>query len=571
MGIALITLSALFYYHGFYISDNHKTIIHGTIIFNLSFFVIKYIFLFFVADNKKHYFRKHITERMFLLFFVVYFVILYSAGIRSEVLDYDVFQNYYVFILFFQLYLIVVSLLEWEKTSDFFAKMQITPPALMIISFLILITIGTLLLLMPRMTQEGISFVDAIFTSTSASCGAGLTVLNTGIDFTFRGQLIIMLLMQFGGISILAFSTFFTVFFASSRIGVKQQHLLKEFFSTSTITDSISMLREVVLATILIEVIGVTLFYFYWKSNGLIADNAENLFYSLFHAISSFTNSGFCLWDESFMNEAIVHSFFPQIVAMSLMIMGGLGFILLHDVFSPKNMKERRLHRWKRLSPSTKIVFYTTLVIIVVGSFAFYFLEREHSLANYSGIGASVFASVFQIINSGTAGFNNLDISSISVPALLLMMVIMFIGASPGSTGGGIKTTTAFVIFKSVAATIRGKNSIEFQKKTIPFEIVDKAFSIVVMSILIVIVSIFLLSLVEPDVPFLTLFFECVSAFSINGLSIGCTPELNEYGKIILTVNMFIGRVGTLSIAFALARRVKQTHHQYPNTYLMVG
>jgi Trk-type K+ transport system membrane component len=150
-------------------------------------------------------------------------------------------------------------------------------------------------------------------------------------------------------------------------------------------------------------------------------------------------------------------------------------------------------------------------------------------------------------------------------------MIIMFIGASPASTGGGIKTTTAFVIFKSVAATIRGKNSIEFHKKTIPFEIVDKAYSIVVMSILIILLSVFVLAIVEPHFTFITLLFESVSAFSICGLSMGITPELSDAGKLILILNMYIGRIGTLSIAFALARRIKQAKHQYPNTYFMVG
>ena len=421
------------------------------------------------------------------------------------------------------------------------------------------------------MTQHGISFVDALFTSTSASCVTGLTVLNTGSDFTFWGQFVIMLLMQFGGISILAFATFFAAFFASSKMGVKQQYLLKDYFSTSTITDSISLLREIVLATILIEAIGVLSLYFYWKSTGLFATNSENLFYSFFHAISAFTNGGFCLWDENFMHEALINSYFPKIVIIWLVIVGGLGFIFLHDVFSPMQLKERYHHKWKRLSPSTKIVYYTTLVIIIGGSVIFYIVERKFSLIHMKSFGESAFASFFQIVTSRSAGFNTIDIGTLSVPALLLVMIVMFIGASPGSTGGGIKTTTAFVIFKSVAATILGKEKIEFQKKTIPFEIVDKSYSIVVMSMLIILLSVFALSLVEPNFSFITLLFESISAFTICGLSMGCTPELSEAGKIILILNMYIGRIGTLSIAFALARRIKEAKHQYPNTYFMVG
>jgi len=459
-----------------------------------------------------------------------------------------------------------------EAASRFFSKLQLTPAGLMLLSFFILIALGTLLLLLPGMTYKEISLVDALFTSTSASCVTGLTVLGTGSDFTFWGQLVILSLMQIGGISILAFSTFFAAFFAASRIGIKQQHLLKDFFSTSTITDSISMLREILLATLLIEVIGVISLSIYWYSTGLFASNSENIFYSVFHAVSAFTNAGFCLWDESFMHEAVSNSYFPQIVIMFLIVTGGMGFIFLHDVFSPKQIKERHIHKWRRLSPSTKIVFYTTLVIIICGSIIFFFLEKKNTLSILGkNFGDSVFASVFQIVTSRSAGFNALEVSTFSVPALLLIMVVMFIGASPGSTGGGIKTSTAFVLFKSVAATIRGKNSIEFQKKTIPFEIVDKAYSIVLMSLLIIFISVFAFSMAEPQLPLLTSLFECVSSFSICGLSMGCTPELSNAGKLILIVNMYIGRIGTLSIAFALARRIKQAKHQYPNTYFMVG
>jgi potassium uptake TrkH family protein len=570
--IAFLTIASLFYYHGFYIPENHEKIIHGCIVGNLIFFVLKYLFLWFYADNRKQYFRKHLVEEILLVFFVVYyfFIILWSSGIENTYSD--LFQSYYVFMFFLQLYFLVVSSLELTQASKVLSKISITPPVIMMISFFILIILGTILLMMPRMTHEGISFTDALFTSTSASCVTGLTVLNTGSDFTFRGQIVIMLLMQFGGIRILVFATFFAAFFAASKMGIKQQHLLKDYFSTSTITDSISMLREIILATIFIETAGIISLYFYWNSIGLFANSYDTIFYSFFHSISAFTNAGFCLWDDSFMNAAIAHSYFPQSVVMVLIVMGGMGFIFLHDVFSPIQIKERHQHKWKRLTPSTKIVFYTTFVIIASGAVIFFFLEKNNSLSNScNGVGESVLASVFQIVTSRSAGFNSLNVSTFSVPALLLIMIVMFIGASPGSTGGGIKTTTAFVIFKSVFATIRGKNNIEFQKKTIPFEIVDKTYSIVVMSFIIILISVFTLAIVEPHLSFIELLFESVSAFSICGLSMGCTPELSEAGKLILVVNMYIGRIGTLSIAFALARRIKHARHQYPNTNFMVG
>ena len=201
----------------------------------------------------------------------------------------------------------------------------------------------------------------------------------------------------------------------------------------------------------------------------------------------------------------------------------------------------------------------------------FLFLEYHNSLTYTHGFGRKVAASLFQVVSTRSAGFNVVDLSHFALPTILMFVILMYIGASPGSTGGGIKVTTAYVIYKSVMATIRGKKKIEFGRRTIPFEIVDKSYSIVIMSLMVIILSLFILSMTEKELLFSDLLFETVSAFTTCGLSTGITDDLSWFGKLIIAIDMYIGRIGTLTIAFALSKRIKEAQHQYPNIYLMVG
>lgn len=221
--------------------------------------------------------------------------------------------------------------------------------------------------------------------------------------------------------------------------------------------------------------------------------------------------------------------------------------------------------------PGSQITLITTALLILFGTIIFFLVEYKHSLALKESWFSKAFAALFQIVTARTAGFNTINTHHLALPGIMILLLLMFIGASPGSTGGGIKTTTFFVLIKSVFATIRGKARIEFHKKTIPFEIVDKSYSIIIMSLIIIFVSTFILTLVEPEMPFHYLIFETISAFSTSGLSTGVIFDFNVAGKFILIVNMYIGRIGTLTLAFALSKRINSARHEYPSTYFMVG
>ncbi|MEG1555266.1 MAG: potassium transporter TrkG [Bacteroidales bacterium] len=566
---SVITIACIICYHGLYISYRFKNIIKLVVYCSLLFYILKYFLLIFYSLHKKAFIRKSWFEFLVICTLTLNFILYYVLQIDINILNLYNFEEYYI--LFIQFYFLIIVMIELAKVSTSLGKINVSPPTLMMLSFFILIALGALLLMMPRMTTNGISFIDALFTSTSASCVTGLNVLSTSGAFTFKGQVVIMILIQLGGMSILSFATFFTTFLSRSYVGLRYQYLVKDLLSTNKLSDSFMLLREIIIATAIIEAIGVMLLYMYWRTTGFFDSNGETFFYAIFHTISAFNNAGFALWDSSFMNMEISNSYFPQTIIMILVFLGGIGFVTLRDFFNPQFIRERKKYKWKSLMPGSKIVLLTTFLIIILGTIIFFSVEFNNSLTEKTTLFDKMFASCFQVISARTAGFNIVDINMISVPGMLLIMLVMFIGASPGSTGGGIKTTTFFVLIKSVFATIKGKKHIEFDKKNISFDLVDKAYSIVIMSAIIILLSTFTLSILEPEADLVNLLFESISAFSTCGLSTNCQADFGNAAKFILILNMYIGRIGTLTVAFALSKRAKESRHQYPDTYFMIG
>lgn len=567
--ISLITLISVFYYHGFHLSKQNILLVHVLIFGSLVFYVLKYLILLAYSVQWKVYIKENRLEAIILGIFIINFIVVRLFNLKIGFLYDPTFGGYYI--LFIQIYFLFISSIEIAQVSGFLTKFNMSPPGMMLLSFLSLILVGTALLSMPRMTTDGIRFIDALFTSTSACCVTGLSVINTGTDFTVRGQVVIMILVQIGGLSILSFASFFALFFSTSQKSLKQQYFYKDFLSAHKTSETSVMIRQIVISTLFIEATGVGLLFLNWKTTGAFETDGQALYYALFHTISAYNNAGFSLWSANLMDQIVLHSYFPQIIIMILIFLGGIGFFVLSDFFSPESIRERQKFKWKQLKPATKIVLQTSFIIIFLGTLLFFILEYNYSLSDKNSIAEKIVSSLFQTISARTAGFNIVNMSAIATPTLIVTMLIMFIGASPGSTAGGVKTTTAFVIFKSVIATIRGRKHIEFQKKIIPFELVDKSYSIVFMSIVIIFFSVFALTIFEPSISFVNLLFESTSAFATCGLSTGCTASLSDPSKGVLVFNMFVGRVGTLTFAYALSKRLKESQHIYPSTYFMVG
>ncbi len=567
--LAVMAIAGILYEHGFYLNPVQERWVTGIVTTAFVFYVVHFLVRSIFSSDYKQYFKDGKLDIILIVcilglyaFFAIYENTIDIANpVRFAHRRVIAFHLFY-FILFF---------IEIIKALAFVKKINLSPPMMMMASFFILIAIGTGLLMMPKMTTHGICFIDALFTATSASCVTGLAVLNTALDFTTSGQIVLMVLMQLGGMSILSFATFFISFLSHSFTGLRYQYMVKDMLSTDKLSDSFSFLREIIITIFVVEGIGMMMLYMYWQTTGIFNGRGETLYYALFHAISAFNNAGFCLWTDGLMDKNVINSYFPQVIIMILVFAGSIGFVVLRDFFAPEVIRERKRKRWKTLTMGTQIALLMSFIVIIVGSILYFFLEYDNTLAGKETLFDKIFCSVFQVTSGRTAGFNIVDINTISIPMLAVITLIIFIGASPGSTGGGIKTTTAFVILKSLFATIKGKQRIEFHRKTIPFSLVDKAYSIVIMSLVIIFISVVVLSIVEPMIPLKNIIFESTSAFTTCGLSTGCIGSFSIAGKAVLTVEMFIGRIGTLTFAYALSKRTKESRHEYPETYFMVG
>ncbi|MBO7445764.1 MAG: hypothetical protein J6T86_05080 [Bacteroidales bacterium] len=567
--ISLTTIACIICYHGLYISTYLKNVFRWVIFGSLLFYVVKYFLMLFYSLHRIEYLKRSWFEGIIIALLILQFFSYFIFNFDLRMISSINFENYYL--LFIQFYFLIIVLIEFTKVSGLMGRHKISPPVLMLLSFFMLILVGTVLLSMPRMTTNGISLIDALFTATSASCITGLTTVSTGTAFTIKGQIVIMILVQLGGMSILSFATFFSTFLSQSYVGLRYQYMVRDIMNTDQLSDTVSLVRSIVLTTFTIELVGAALLFTYWKTTGIFHSDGQNLFYSLFYAISAFNNGGFVLVDKSLLEMGVDNTYFPQIVMMALVFLGGIGFLTIRDFFSTRYIRQRNKYKWKKLMPQTQVVLLTTFALIIVGTILFFFIENKHALSGQGGLFDRMFVALFQIVTCRTSGFTVLDISSMHLSSVMIIILLMFIGGAPGSTGGGIKTTTLFVLVQSIKATVLGKKRLEHNHRTIPFSMVDRASTIVMMSLIFIFASCFLIAVVQPDVPLMDVMFETTSGFTTCGLSTGAPATWNWAAKLVLIFDMYIGRIGTLTIAFALTRQRKESQHQYPDMYIMVG
>lgn len=504
----------------------------------------------------KYFFDFHIVESVFHNF-AASSARKYVKGFMSLVLMYFVF-------------------IEFAKASTFLSNIKLQPATTFIFSFLLLITIGTGLLMMPNMTSEGTasSLMQAMFTSVSASCVTGLSVVDVSSFYSYKGHLVILFLMQLGGIGMISFASFFASFLKSG-VGIKQQLIIQDFLSSDSLFSAKGLLRQVIIMTLVIETITCIAIFFTWGNEIAFESVWQKIFYSVFHAVSAFCNAGFSLFPNGLFQDVLQHSHLLHVVIAFAIILGGIGFSSLQDILSPKNLRERIQKPWMDWKLSTKISIFTSLALILFGAICFMLLENNNQLKGMGKLEAIV-ASFFQSVTTRTAGFNTVDISRIGTSTLILFIFLMFIGASSGSTGGGIKTSTFIIILKSAFATIKGQREVNMGTRQINNELIFKAHSIFLFAATFNLVMIFLLSITEADLlvrhgGMLRLVFEQVSAFATVGLSTGITPELSETGKALIIISMFVGRIGTLTLALAISTRVSSRNYHYPTAHLMVG
>jgi trk system potassium uptake protein TrkH len=446
---------------------------------------------------------------------------------------------------------------------------RLTPDRLLLLSFGGLILLGTLALLIPGSTVgRPIQWDEALFTAASAVCVTGLIVLDTGRDFTLQGQLIILTLIQLGGLGILTFSSWLLLAMGR-RLSVHGSEAMFSAFTAQRRLDLRRLIGRVVVFTVVVEAVGCL---FLWVRFQWDLPPVEAFYQAFFHAISAFCNAGFSLNSDSLM--AYKSDLTVNVVVMGLIILGGLGFIVQAELF--ERVRKRNVR--PRLTLHTRLVLGVTLFLWLFGAVCFFVMERTNVLRDVSP-GTGVLASLFQSATCRTAGFNSVDTSQLAAPTLLFMLFLMFVGASPGSTGGGIKTTTFGILIMLVVGRLRGRRNVELMGRQIPSAQVSKALGVLVIGGVSFAAILFGLQITESihfgrawmRSHFLDYAFETVSALGTVGLSTGMTPLLSVPGRVIVVLAMFVGRLGPLTVAYSVIGERSGVRYEYPEENVMVG
>jgi len=431
-----------------------------------------------------------------------------------------------------------------------------------------MITVGTILLMMPFSTASGTwnDPIVALFTSTSAVCVTGLAVVDTGTYFSFWGQFFVLALVQIGGLGYMTATTFLLMLLGA-KFGLRDKIAIQQALDRTGMDDTAQLIRSIIATTMIFEITGIFLLLpVFVPDYGL----NQGLWLAIFHSINSWNNAGFSLFKDNFISYQ--SSILLTFVVSILIIFGGIGYQVILEMYLW--LRDRWLRKPERIifSLDFKVATSTTLILLVTGTIAFFFIElRNPATFGDLNLGNRLLAAWFQSVTTRTAGFNTIDIGQMTTAGLFLTIAFMFIGASPGGTGGGMKTTTLRILTSCTKAILQGKEQVLLYERKIPVTLILKAIGVVVGSVATVMISTILIALAEPELDFIKILFEAVSAFATVGLSTGITPSVSAAAKVILIVTMYVGRVGVLLLMAALLGNPRPTSVQYPEENLLVG
>ncbi|MDO6390293.1 potassium transporter TrkG [Pontibacter sp. BT731] len=572
--LTLVSVGLLVYAHGMLENPDAVQKVFYAIDGIFTVFVVIYLLRILYAFERVRFLKRTWFEGTLM---AIVFINLVGTYLLQLPLIYNLFESADILLsvelhrLAVSIYMLVLLLIELLETRVYFKVLQFKPTVVFLLSFVFLVLLGAGLLMMPNMiTSPGsMRFIDALFMATTTSCVTGLVVVDPGTYFTFSGQVVLLMLIQLGGLGILTFATFF-VLLMRQGMGIKQHLAMYEILESDSLFSTQNLLRKLVLMTFTIEGIGALIIFTTWDKDLEFVSLGSKIFYSIFHSVSAFCNAGISLYPEGLYTVPVRYSYALHLVIAALIILGGIGFPTIIDIMSPQSIRARMSAPWKNWRLLTRISVYTSVGLIVLGTVGFFLLEYFNTLAHLN-FGEAVITSFFQSVTTRTAGYNTVDISALTVPTLLMFVFLMFIGASPGSTGGGIKTTTFLIILLTVWTTIRGKRYVEIGKRTIPHAVSYKAFTVFAFAATLNLLFLFILTITDSQFDVMRLAIEQVSAFATVGLSTGITAGMSDAGKCVLILSMFIGRVGTLTLAVALSTRASTTAYKYPETQVPVG
>ncbi|GAB7386912.1 TrkH family potassium uptake protein [Bacillaceae bacterium] len=441
-------------------------------------------------------------------------------------------------------------------------RFRLNPPQMLAVGYLTLILLGALLLMLPVATRPGhrLHFIDALFEATSAVSVTGLVVVDTATTFTVFGQLVLLFLIQIGGLGYMTFGIFIAVLLGK-QIGLKERLMLQNALNQNSLRGLVRLVKWIVFSTLVIEMLGALVLWLRWSSE---MGWGAALYAGIFHAVSAFNNAGFDIMGDFRSLTGYVGDPVVNLVVTALIILGGIGFTVILDLTRKRGVRRLSLH--------SKIVLLSTLILNAAAILLLYLLEtgNPHTLGSLHGA-ERFWAAYFQGIAPRTAGFNTIDLSQMTNEGKTLIMALMFIGAAPGSTGGGIKITTFVLLLLTAWSVIANRDDINVLERRIAPNSIMRALTIFLISIAIIFLGFFLLNLTE-EASMEAILFETVSAFGTVGLTLGLTPHLTLWGKLIIIAVMYIGKLGTLTIAFALANRGKERSAlRYPEEKIMIG
>lgn len=462
--------------------------------------------------------------------------------------------------------------------AKFFSRQFFTPTRSISAGFLLVILLGTLLLLTPFATANGenIGFINALFISTSAVCVTGLSPIDIGSKFSFFGQFVVLVLMQIGGLGVMTFTTVFYYWFGN-KLPIADRLAIQETFQNLPAKQIRQLIFYIVSFTFLIEAIGTVLLFIHWTIKGEFASHTQTFWFALFHSVSAFTQGSFALFPNNLIN--FQKDFAVIFIITSLIFLGGLGFLValelkdfLLKTFFPKDKKLRRL------SVQTKLTLITLCGLIFGATVLLFFTERGGVFAGMT-FAESLANSYFFSIVPRTSGFNTVQMQNFSGASVFVLMILMFIGGGSGSASGGIKVGTFGLLVAYTIARLRGKNQLNLWNRTIPQSSIDKASAIVVASASLILIATLVLMFTETQnlsasasqTKFVPILFETISAFGTVGLSLDLTPQLSNAGKVIISIVMFAGRVGIISLILALSLRGKPAQFSYAEENVMIG
>ena len=506
-------------------------------------------------------------------------IILYLLGINDDTGLIKILENKTIYLLI----LLLISFIELSDAIITSLGRKSNPALMMAVSFLFIIMVGSGMLLMPRCIQHGVhlSWIDSLFTATSAVCVTGLTTIDVPSTFTCLGQLIVMLLIQVGGLGVMTITSFFALFFMGNT-SIYNQMQVQDMVSSKSLASLWSTLLNIIGFTAFLELAGAVMIFL--NIHGTIGlDLRHELFFSVFHAVSAFCNGGFSNYQDGMSAPVLMegHSCLYIILAL-LIIFGGIGYPVLVNLKAAVSRHAKVLWKWinghryaslnipNLFDLNTKIVLRTTTLLIVIGTVLIAFFEWNNTFAGMP-IHEKLTQAFFNAVSPRTAGFISVNLNHMCIQSVFIYTVLMWIGGASQSTAGGVKVNAFAVAFLNIRAIIHGTTRVEFAGRELSSDSIRRANAAVFVSLIVLGIFIFLITLTEPNQPLKAIVFECVSAFATVGSSLGLTPELHDTSKALIVVLMFIGRVGLVTMAQGLLKQYKNQNYKLPQDNITIS